>query len=64
VKPETGDDLFLQGNDQKIGKILNVQPHPEAGYIMLIVVEIDKAKSEQIYLKDKNGPLKIINNHQ
>ena len=64
TRPGTGDDLYMQGEDQSIGKILNVQPHPELAYMMLIVIEVDKAKSEQIYLKDHNGPLKIINNHQ
>ncbi len=61
TRPDIGDDLYFQGEDQSIGKILNVQPHPEVGYMMLIVVEIDKAHSEHIYLKDHHGPLHLIN---
>ena len=49
--PKPGDNLSLVNEDRNAGTIVNVQPHPELGFIFLAVAEIEHASSGNIKLK-------------
>ena len=46
--PLPGDNLSLVNEDRNAGNIINVQPHPEYGFIFLAVAEIEHVKSKNI----------------
>lgn len=64
--PAPGDSLSLANEDRNAGNIINVQPHPELGFIFLAVAEIEHARSGNIKLSTTGNtptfhPLSYIN---
>jgi len=53
--PQMGDDLFVDNDTQSAGKIVNVQSHPEGGYILLAVIKIAQAETQPIHLQSQTG---------
>ena len=57
--PPTVGDAIYAGN-KNIGSIINVQPHPEFGYLLLAVIEIDKVRSESVTINNIDGSILSI----
>lgn len=55
ITPLVGDDLCLSDNDRSVGKIINVQPHPELGFVFLTVAEIESVKKGNIILQNSDS---------
>jgi len=59
--PAVGDSLYVNANQQSIGKIVNVHPHPQGGYYLLAVLQIEEASQETVYLHEPQGtPLELL----
>lgn len=55
--PRPGDDLFSSDDPQQsAGKIVNAQPHPDGGYIVLAVVQIGSRATGSVRLGAADGP--------
>jgi folate-binding protein YgfZ len=57
IVPLVGADLYLSENNRSIGKIINVQTHPELGFVLLAVAEIESVKEGNITLQKSAGNL-------
>jgi len=55
IAPLEGDNLYLSDNDRNVGKIINVQPHPELGFVFLAVAELESVKEGNITLQNSLG---------
>ncbi|ALG66664.1 YgfZ/GcvT domain-containing protein [Beggiatoa leptomitoformis] len=53
--PQAGDNLYGTADTQSIGKLVNIQAHPEGGYVGLAVLNIEQADSNPVYLQQTNG---------
>ncbi|EIJ44310.1 folate-binding protein YgfZ [Beggiatoa alba B18LD] len=53
--PQIGDDFYGVMDVQSIGKLVNVQAHPEGGYIGLAVLSIEQAESNPVSLQKVGG---------
>ncbi|RKZ84882.1 MAG: folate-binding protein [Candidatus Parabeggiatoa sp. nov. 1] len=47
--PQPGDALYVATGEQSVGKIVNAQTHPDGGAVALAVIQINSAKTEDIY---------------
>jgi folate-binding protein YgfZ len=52
-----GDALFSAADDsQPIGRIVDVQPHPDGGQLALAVLQIKSAETDDVFLGSSSGP--------
>lgn len=56
--PDPGAPLFAPGSTsgQGTGRVVSVAPHPQGGYELLAVIQIESADRETLYLGDAQGP--------
>ncbi len=56
--PRPGDELFAPANvsGQGAGRVVNAAPHPEGGYAMLAVIQVESAEKDTVHLLAANGP--------
>jgi folate-binding protein YgfZ len=55
--PEAGDKLYLSDNEQSVGQIVNAERHPDGGEVVLAVIQISQAESEDIHWQSQQGEL-------
>lgn len=54
--PKPGDDVYSPDDpEQSAGKIVNVQPHPDGGHMVLAVVQIASREAGAVHLGSLNG---------
>ncbi len=56
--PNPGDELFAPNceSGQGAGRVVSEHPHPEGGFELLAVIQIDSAEKDTVHLKDADGP--------
>ena len=52
---QPGDALYVSNNEQSIGKIVNAQTHPDGSVIVLAVIQISSAESDDIHWQSQQG---------
>jgi hypothetical protein len=59
--PQAGDSLFLDNEEQSVGKIVNAQKYPDGGVIALAVIQIDSVQSQKsIHWQSQQGDVLTI----
>jgi len=53
--PQPSDTLYVSNNEQSIGKIVNAQRHPDGSVIVLAVIQISSAESDDIHWQSQEG---------
>jgi folate-binding protein YgfZ len=53
--PQPGDALYVSTNEQSIGKIVNAVADPDGGAIVLAVIQISSADSDEIHWQSQQG---------
>lgn len=54
--PQPGDDLYSPDDaEQSAGKIVNAQPHPDGGYMVLAVIQIASREAGAVHLGRVDG---------
>jgi folate-binding protein YgfZ len=64
-RPFPGDEIFdAEGNEQPVGKLVSVAPHPDGGYDLLAVLQISSAESDTASLRlgDRSGAELVVGN--
>ena len=56
--PNAGDELFAPNceSGQGAGRVVSAQPHPDGGFELLAVIQIESAEKDAVHLKDADGP--------
>lgn len=55
--PQPGDDLYSADDPaQSAGKIVNAQPYPDGGYMVLAVIQIASQQNGPVHLGEITGP--------
>ena len=56
-KPSPGDEIFRSDDDgQSVGKVVSAAPHPDGGFELLAVIQIDSAEGDaSLQLGDSRG---------
>ncbi|NIR32101.1 MAG: folate-binding protein YgfZ [Gammaproteobacteria bacterium] len=57
VAPEPGDPVYARGAEGTAGTVVNAQRHASGGVVLLVVVQISAAETEELRLADASGPL-------
>ncbi|HHO68805.1 MAG TPA: folate-binding protein [Gammaproteobacteria bacterium] len=57
-RPQPGDDIFRADDDsQSVGKVVSAAPHPDGGFELLAVIQIDSAEGgAALHVGDGQGP--------
>ncbi|EDN70148.1 Glycine cleavage T protein [Beggiatoa sp. PS] len=50
--PQPGDALYVNNNEQNVGKIVNAQIHPNGGVVVLAIIQISH-ETKEIFLQDQ-----------
>ena len=57
AQPHPGDDLFSpEGGEQSAGKVVDAQPHPDGGFMLLAVIQIAGREAGDIRYGATDGP--------
>jgi tRNA-modifying protein YgfZ len=62
VSPKPGDDVYSPDDpEQSAGKIVNAQPHPDGGHMVLAVIQIASREAGAVHLGSPDGaPLEFV----
>jgi len=58
-KPEHGVDLIIKDNEQNVGKVINSQASGDNEFMLLVVADIEAAKSNSIFIRGNNNKLEF-----
>lgn len=60
-QPSPGDTLFTRSDsEQAIGRIVDAQPHPDGGQVVLAVLQIKIAETGDLHLGSPEGPVMVL----
>ena len=57
--PAPGSDIYQQGKNQPVGKVVSLAPHPDSGYALLAVLQIKSAEDvhTELYIEGDDSTL-------
>ncbi|MDY6942402.1 MAG: folate-binding protein [Pseudomonadota bacterium] len=61
-QPKIADSVYLAGQDQAVGQVIDSQPHPDGGHEILAVLQIDLANRSDLVTGSPNGLPIVVGN--